>query len=331
VRRELVREVRQAYELSERRACGLIGITRWSNRYQSCRDPQAELRLRLRELAASRVRYGYRRLTVLLRREGRQINAKRVYRLYREEGLQVRTKKRAKRASHVRVPLPSAMHGNQRWSMDFVSDRSADGRWFRILTVVDQFTKEGLCTHADRSQTGKKVVEQLNGLVALRGAPESITVDNGSEFAGREMEAWAYANGVKLDFIRPGRPVQNGFIESFNGRLRDECLNSEVFFDVSDAREKIERWRRDYNCNRPHSSLGDRTPEEFASILGCRPFALPIVGKAVSPPSQGFADAGRKAPALDRASELPCKTEIRAKGLPERAGIRGSRLLERVN
>jgi len=270
-----VRELRQAYELSERRACGLIGITRWSNRYQSCRDPQAELRMRLRELAASRVRYGYRRLTVLLRREGRAINAKRVYRLYREEGLQVRTKKRAKRATHVRVPLPSAVRANQRWSMDFVSDRFADGRWFRILTVIDQFTKEGLCTHADLSQSGKKVVEQLDRLVARRGAPESITIDNGSEFAGRDMETWAYANGVKLDFIHPGRPVQNGFIESFNGRLRDECLNSEVFFDVNDAREKIERWRQDYNRNRPHSALGDRTPEEFASILGCRPFAYP--------------------------------------------------------
>src|SRR4051794_3440061 len=272
----------------------------------------------------------FRLLSVLLRRKGRGVNAKRVYRLYREEGLQVQTKKRAKQASHVRVALPSASRANQRWSMDFVSDRFADGRWFRILTVVDQFTKEGLCTQTDRSQTGKKVVEQLDRLVALRGAPESITVDNGSEFAGREMEGWAYANGVKLDFIRPGCPVQNGFIESFNGRLRDECLNSEVFFDVSDARKKIERWRRDYNCNRPHSSLGDRTPEEFASILGCRPFALPIVGKAVPAPSQGFAGAGRKAPALDRVPELPCKTEIRAKGLPERPRSRPS-LLERVN
>lgn len=174
-----------------------------------------DLRMRLRELAAVRVRFGYRRLTVLLRREGRQVNAKRVYRLYREEGLQVRTKKRAKHAAHVRVPLPSADRRNQRWSMDFVSDRFANGLWFRILTVLDQFTKEGLCTHADRPQTGKKVVEQLDLLVAERGAPDSITIDNGGEFAGRDMETWAYENGVKLDFIRPGKPVQNGFIESF--------------------------------------------------------------------------------------------------------------------
>jgi len=326
VRRELVREIRQAYELSERRACGLMGITRWTNRYESRRDPQLDLRMRLRELAATRVRYGYRRLTILLRREGRQVNAKRVYRLYSEEGLQVRTKKRGKRAAQVRVPLSSAIRRNQRWSMDFMSDRFANGLRFRILTVLDQFTKEGLCTHADRRQTGKKVVEQLDRIVAERGAPESITIDNGGEFASREMETWAYENGVKLDFIRPGKPVQNGFIESFNGRLRDECLNVEVFFDLEDAREKIERWREDYNTNRPHSSLADRTPAEFASILGCRPFALPIVDKAVPLACQGFAGAGQKPPALDTPATLPLKTEIRAKGLPERPGS-----IERVN
>ncbi len=325
-----MRELRQAYELSERRACGLIGITRWSNRYQSCRDPQLDLRMRLRELAGVRVRFGYRRLTVLLRREGRQVNAKRVYRIYREEGLQVRTKKRAKHAAHVRVPLPAATRRNQRWSMDFVSDRFSSGLWFRILTVLDQFTKEGLCTHADRRQTGKKVVEQLDLLVAERGAPDSITIDNGGEFAGRDMETWAYQNNVKLDFIRPGKPVQNGFIESFNGRLRDECLNLEVFFDLDDAREKIERWREDYNHNRPHSSLDDRTPAEFAQRLGGRPFALPMVGKAEPAPCQGFAGAGQKTPALDRAPALPSGPKIRAKGLSERP-TRSTPLIERLN
>ena len=156
------------------------------------------LRLRLRELAGSRVRYGYRRLTVLLRREGWTVNAKRVYRLYQQEGLQVRTTKRTKRAGQVRVPLPGASRPNQRWSMDFVSDRFADGRWFRILTVVDQYTRECLCVHAERSQTGKKVAEQLSRIVARRGAPESITSDNGSEFVGKAMEVWSYQNGVKL-------------------------------------------------------------------------------------------------------------------------------------
>jgi putative transposase len=152
--------------------------------------------------------------------------------------------------------------------MDFVSDRLTDGRWFRILTVLDQYTRECLCIHADRSQTGEKVVEQMKRLVAGRGAPESITTDNGSEFAGQAMDAWAHQGGVKLDFIRPGRPVQNGYIESFNGRLRDECLNTELFLNLADAREKLERWRCDYNRARPHSALADQTPEEFMHTLG---------------------------------------------------------------
>jgi len=321
-----VSDIRQRHELSEKRACGLIGITRWTNRYQSRRDPQSELRIRLRDLAGSRVRYGYRRLTVLLRREGWAVNAKRVYRLYREEGLQVRTAKRAKRASHTRVPLPEPVRANQRWSMDFVSDRFSDGRWFRILTVVDQYTRECLCAYADRSQTGEKVVEQMRRLVKLRGAPESITTDNGSEFVGQAMDAWAHQAGVKLDFIRPGRPVQNGYIESFNGRLRDECLNGEIFFSLSDAREKLERWRHDYNQKRPHTALADRTPAEFAQALGGRPFALPIVGKTKPAAGQGSAAAGQKTPALDPLPALSSGTQIRAKGLSERPS-----LLERVN
>jgi putative transposase len=174
----LVREVRQAYQLSANRACGLMRITRWLNGYQSRRAPQTELRIRLRDLAGTRIRYGYRRLTVILRRKGWRVNTKRVYRLYREEALPVRTKKR-KRAAQVRITLPEATFANQRWSMDFVSERLTDGRWFRILTIVDQYTRECLCMHADRSQTGEKVAEQLDRLIAFRGAPESITSDNG--------------------------------------------------------------------------------------------------------------------------------------------------------
>ena len=319
-------QIRGAYQLSEKRACGLIGITRWINRYQSRRDPQTELRMRLRELAGSRVRYGYRRLTVLLRREGREVNAKRIYRLYREEGLQVRTARRTKRAAHVRVPLAGATRPNQRWSMDFVSDRFADGRWFRILTVVDQYTRECLCAYADRSQTGEKVVAQMKRLVSLRGVPESITTDNGSEFAGKAMETWAYQAGVKLYFIRPGQPIQNGYIESFNGRLRDECLNGEVFFNLTDAREKLDRWRRDYNHKRPHSALADRTPQEFAAVNGAPPFALSRVDKAGPAPCQGFAVAGQKPPALDTGPGLPSEPDMRAKGYSE-----GRRLIERIN
>ena len=321
----LVKGIRQQYELSEKRACGLVGITRWINRYQSRRDHQSDLRMRLRELAESRVRYGYRRLTVLLRREGRMVNAKRVYRLYREEGLQVRTKLRAKRAVQPRVPLSGSVRPNQRWSMDFVSDRFADGRWFRILTVVDQYTRECLCVHANRPQTGEKVVEQMQVLTALRGKPESITSDNGSEFVGRAMERWAVQAGVKLNFIRPGKPVENGFIESFNGRLRDECLNGEVFFNLADAREKLERWKLDYNRNRPHSALDDRTPEEFASVTGFRPFAFSSLDKAGSEPCQGVASAGLT-PALDTAPNLPGESKTKAKGLCE-----PPRLLERIN
>jgi putative transposase len=321
-----VSEIRQAHGLSEKRACGLVGITRWINRYRSRRDAQADLRLRLRDLAGSRVRYGYRRLTVLLRREGWKVNAKRVYRLYREDGLQVRTTKRAKRAARVRVPLAAARRANQRWSMDFVSDRFMDGRWFRILTVVDQYTRECLCAYPDRSQSGEKVVEQMERLITLRGAPESITTDNGSEFAGQAMDAWAHQAGVKLDFIRPGHPVQNGYIESFNGRLRDECLNGEVFFNLVDAREKLERWRHDYNQHRPHSALADRTPAEFASILAGRPFALPDADKASTRPCQEFAAAGQNPPALDTVAPLPSEPVKRAKGPGERPG-----LLESVN
>ena len=255
------------------------------------------------------------------------VNAKRVYRLYKQEGLQVRSPKRTKRTRQVRVALPGASRPNQRWSMDFVSDRFADGRWFRILTVVDQYTRECLCVHAERSQTGKKVAEQLSHIIARQGTPESITSDNGSEFVGKAMEAWSYQNGVKLDFISPGKPVENGFVESFNGRLRDECLNVEVFFDVNDARTKLEQWRTDFNQSRPHSSLDDRTPSEFAIAAAAdEPFALPTLDKALSPARQGSAYAGQKTPALDRPPRPPSEPMTRAKGFSE-----GPPILEALN
>lgn len=235
-------------------------------RYRLTRDRQDALRQRLRELAAVRVRFGYRRLTVLLRREGWRVNAKRIYRLYGEEGLAVRTKPRKKLASRPRVPLPTATRPNERWSMDFVSTRLADGRWFRTLTVLDLYTRECLALVPDRSLTGVKVAEALNQIRQRRPAPRSITVDNGSEFVSRAMDCWAYAHEVKLEFIRPGKPVENAFIESFNGRLRDECLNSHVFFSVAEAQRLLTTWRDDYNRVRPHSSLQDRTPEEWAAV-----------------------------------------------------------------
>jgi putative transposase len=243
-------------------------VNRATLRYQHYRDPQEALRVRLRELAGSRVRYGYRRLTVMLRREGWEVNAKRIYRLYTEEGLIVRTQKRRQRAQRQRVASGKAIHPNQKWSMDFVAQRLADGRWIRVLTVVDQFTRECLLLHADAALSGEKVAIALDAVVALRGAPQSITVDNGTEFASKAMDLWAYQNKVHLDFIRPGRPVENGYIESFNGRLRDECLNVEVFFTLGDARRKLAVWRHDYNYQRPHSALADRTPIEFAALCG---------------------------------------------------------------
>jgi putative transposase len=242
-----------------------VPLCRSSLRYVSEKDSQEALRIRLRELAAARVRFGYRRLTVLLKREGWEVNAKRVYRLYREEGLIVRTQKR-KKAAQARVTLESAVRPNQRWSMDFVSDRLSDKRAFRVLTVVDQFTRECVLLLADHSLTASKVAAALDRALAERGAPESITVDNGSEFASSVMDRWAHTNAVKLSFIRPGKPVENGFIESFNGRLRDELLNTSIFVSLSDARGKLVAWRTDYNAVRPHSSLDDRTPREFAAL-----------------------------------------------------------------
>jgi putative transposase len=264
------------YQVSERRVSRLLPMARASLRYQSHRDPQEALRIRLREVAAARVRFGYRRLTVLLRRDGWHVNAKRIYRLYTEEGLTVRTKHRTKAASRARVLPPGATAPNQRWSMDFMSARMADGRWFRLLTVVDQFTRECLCLLADQSLTGEKVAQALEPIVRQRRAPRSITVDNGSEFASRVMDAWAYRHSIQLDVIRPGKPVENGFIESFNGRLRDECLNVEVFFTLDDARKKLARWQEDYNRLRPHSALHDETPSAFAADWArTHPAALP--------------------------------------------------------
>jgi putative transposase len=236
-------------------------------RYESRKVFDEVLRHRLRELAGTHVRYGYRRLTVLLRREGWHVNAKRIYRLYREEGLIVRTKQRRKMARRRPVPTGVAAGPNQCWSMDFVSDKLADGRSFRILTVVDQFTRECVRLEADRSMTGMKVAQALERARQERGSlPKSITVDNGSEFCSRALEAWAMSNDVGLCFIRPGRPVENGFIESFNGRLRDECLNVEWFATLEDARRKLAKFREHYNQQRPHSALADRTPAAFAEL-----------------------------------------------------------------
>lgn len=219
--------------------------------------------MRLRELAQTRPRFGYLRLQVMLRREGWIVNRKRVHRLYREEGLNVRLTHRRKRVSHLRVVPPTPNQMNERWSMDFVADTLLDGRRFRALTVVDNWSRYSPLIEADFTLTGSKVVTALERVAKQHGYPKMITVDNGSEFTSKALDAWAHEHGVKLDFIRPGKPVENAVIESFNGRFRDECLNTHVFVSLHDARQKIEAWRIDYNEHRPQGSLGDLTPQEF--------------------------------------------------------------------
>lgn len=277
----MARWAQEAYRISERHAARLVQLAIGTLRYQSRKVFDEVLRHRLREMAGTHVRYGYRRLTVLLRREGWHVNAKRIYRLYREEELMVRTKQRRKMARRQRAIRPGlAARPNQCWSMDFVSDKLANGRGFRILTVVDQFTRECVGLEADRSMTGMKVAQALEQAKQERGSlPESITVDNGSEFSSRALEAWAMGNEVELCFIRPGRPVENGFIESFNGRLRDECLNVEWFSSLEDARQKLAKFREHYNHQRPHSALADRTPEAFAALH--RETASTLPGRAL--------------------------------------------------
>jgi putative transposase len=232
--------------------------------YQSRKNTRDELRIRLRDIAAVRVRYGYRRLHVLLCREGWKVNHKLVWRLYREEGLCVRTRHRKKKISRMRILLSEAKMPNDSWSMDFVSDGLYTSRRFRVFTLVDHFTRESPAILADHSITGSKVVEVLESLAGLGIKPRCITVDNGLEFSGRSLDDWAHRHGVKLDFIRPGKPVENAYIESFNGKLREECLNLHWFKTIEEAKEKIEAWRIDYNIHRPHRSLHNQTPSEFA-------------------------------------------------------------------
>jgi len=279
-RRKLARWAQEAYRISEQHAARIVKLAIGTLRYESRKVFDEVLRHRLRELAGMHVRYGYRRLTVLLRREGWHVNAKRIYRLYREEELIVRTKQRRKIARRRPVASGIAARPNQCWSMDFVSDKLADGRSFRILTAVDQFTRECVALEADRSMTGMKVSQALDAANQERGClPESITVDNGSEFCSRALEAWAMSRKIQLRFIRPGRPVENGFIESFNGRLRDECLNVEWFASLEDARRKLAKFREHYNHERPHSALADRTPAAFAELH--REKASTLLGRAL--------------------------------------------------
>ena len=249
---------------SQRRACRLVGLDRKSFRYVSRRPDNAGIRQRLRELATERRRFGYRRLHILLRRDGIELNHKKLYRLYTEERLTVRKRGGRKRALGTRAPMVMPRAVNQRWSLDFVSDALVDGRRFRILCVIDDFSRECLATVVDNSISGVRVARELDRIAAMRGYPGTVVSDNGTELTSNAILEWQQQRGVGWHYIAPGKPMQNGLVESFNGRLRDECLNEHLFASYSRARWIVERWRHDYNTERPHTSLDGLTPARFA-------------------------------------------------------------------
>jgi putative transposase len=262
---------------SLRRACRMIGLSTATWRYQRQSDPTNRTLLeRLKAHAADRPRFGYRRLHTLVDREGLRVNHKRVYGVYRDAGLQVRRRRRKRLTRGQRVPLPLPTRRGERWSMDFMVDTLADGRGFRTLNIVDDYTRQCVAIEVDRSLPGLRVVRVLDRLAETIGLPDILVMDNGPEFSGRALDTWAYARGVQLRFIRPGKPIENAFVESFNGKFRDECLNEHWFASVAEARMLIEAWRVDYNTVRPHSALWGATPEQFAnSLCGRSPAQTP--------------------------------------------------------
>jgi putative transposase len=250
--------------LSQRRACDLVEVSRTVMHYRHRTSGlNARLRQRLIELSGKHHRYGHIRLYILIRREGFMVNHKRTERIYRSEGLSLRIRRRRKFAAVVRNPLPEAMKPNERWAMDFISDSLWSGRKFRTLSIVDTYSRECLNVEVDTSLPGHRVVKVLDRLTDIKGLPESIRMDNGPEFISKVLDEWAFRNGVTLDFIRPGKPTENSYAESFHGRFRDECLNENYFLDLQEAKDVIGSWRIEYNTFRPHSSLDYRTPEEF--------------------------------------------------------------------
>ncbi|MFN3501312.1 MAG: IS3 family transposase [Allorhizobium sp.] len=284
-KRDAVAHLKAIMGLSERRACQIISADRKTIRYQSCRPPEAELRMKLRDLANQRRRFGYRRLFIVLRREGEPSGINRIYRLYREEGLSVRKRKARRRAVGTRAPILVEAKANARWSLDFVHDQFACGRRFRILNVVDDVTRECLAAIPDTSISGRRVARELTTLIERRGKPGMIVSDNGTELTSNAILAWSKDHKVEWHYIAPGRPMQNGYVESFNGRMRDELLNESLFFGLDHARSAIAEWADDYNNFRPHSSLGYQTPADYAGIIAatgsnatqCGSYAFPPV------------------------------------------------------
>ena len=266
-KREAVAHLRVAHGMSERRACKAMDCDRMMVRYRSRRPADLALRDRLRALANERRRFGYRRLHYYLRKEGFVVNHKRLFRIYREERLMVRRRGGRKRALGTRAPMPVPVLPNDRWSLDFVSDQFSDGRRFRVLAIVDDCTRESLALIPDTSISGVRVARELDRLILSRGKPMAIVSDNGTELTSNAILKWAQDSHVGWHYIAPGKPTQNAFIESFNGRLRDEFLNETQFRSLAHARVTLEEWRRDYNTSRPHSSIGWLTPAVYAARL----------------------------------------------------------------
>src|ERR1700685_1649821 len=266
-KREAVAHLRNVLQISERRACILTAADRKMIRYRPRRPADVELRARLRDLANQRRRFGYRRLFILLREQGEPSGINRIYRLYREEGLTVRRRKARRKAIGTRTPILIEAKVNARWSLDFVHDQLAQGRRFRILNIVDDVTRECLAAIPDTSISGKRVARELTMLIGTRGKPKMVVSDNGTEFTSNAMLGWAKDHGVDWHYIAPGRPMQNGHIESFNGRMRDELLNESLFIDLDQVRQLVGAWVSDYNTARPHSSLGYKTPAAYAGTL----------------------------------------------------------------
>lgn len=284
-KRDAVAHLKALMGLSERRACQIISADRTMIRYRSCRPPEVELRMKLRELANQRRRFGYRRRFIVLRREGERSGVNRIYRLYREEGLSVRKRKARRRAVGTRAPILVEAKANARWSLDFVHDQFACGRRFRVLNVVDDVTRECLAAIPDTSISGRRVARELTTLVERRGKPSLIVSDDGTEFMSNAILAWSKDHQVEWHYIAPGKPMQNGYVESFNGRMRDELLNESLFFGLDHARSTIAEWAEDHNTFRPHSSLGYQTPAAYAGTIAatgsiaaqCESYAFPPV------------------------------------------------------
>lgn len=266
-KREAVGYMKVSFDMSVRKSCRLPEANRSGVDYKAKPDNDKELRETLKNKASRRKRYGYRRLINLLRRDGWNDNHKRIYRIYREEGLQVKIRKRKKLSKYRGEKLPLPEKPNRRWSMDFVSDSTSRGQKFRALNIVDDYTKICVNIEVGSSIGGERVTRVLDKAIFENGKPELIVTDNGPEFISKSLDSWSIRTGVKIHFIEPGKPMQNAYIESFNGKFRDECLNEHWFISIQDAKEIIEDWRKDYNGERPHSSLGYMTPLEFSRTV----------------------------------------------------------------